>query len=57
MERTTIIDAGASEIDGNGNYSVVASTAIGNNFVLAHAFKSAAAAEATARKVKAAGSI
>ena len=57
MERTTIIDAGASDIDGNGNYSVVASTAIGNNFVLAHAFESAAAAEATARKVKAAGSI
>lgn len=57
MERTPITEAGALDIDGNGNYSVVASTAVGNNFVLAHAFESAAAAEATARKVEAAGSI
>ena len=57
MERTKITDAGALDIAGNGNYSVVAATDAGNNFVLAHAFESAAAAEATARKVEAAGSI
>ena len=54
---TPITDAGALDIAGTGNYSVVAATAAGNNFVLAHAFESEAAAEATARKVEAAGSI
>tara|TARA_R110000850_G_scaffold241815_1_gene366414 strand:+ start:261 stop:587 length:327 start_codon:yes stop_codon:yes gene_type:complete len=57
MERTPITDAGALDIDGDGNYSVVAATAVGHNFVLAHAFESEAAAEATARKVETAGSI
>tara|TARA_R110000737_G_scaffold2504_1_gene6929 strand:+ start:2721 stop:3047 length:327 start_codon:yes stop_codon:yes gene_type:complete len=57
MARTQITDAGAGDIDGNGNYSVVASTADGNNFVLAHDFESEEAAEAVAKKVSSAGSI
>ena len=57
MERTPITEAGALDVDGNGNYSVVASTSVGNNFILCHAFESEGAAEAVARKVSAAGSI
>jgi hypothetical protein len=57
MERTPITEAGALDVDGNGNYSVVAATAVGNNFILCHAFESEGAAEAVARKVSAAGSI
>tara|TARA_R110002110_G_scaffold202942_3_gene414091 strand:+ start:8989 stop:9330 length:342 start_codon:yes stop_codon:yes gene_type:complete len=57
MERTPITDSGAVDIDGNGNYSVVASTAAGNNFVLCHHFEDEASAKALGRKVAAAGSI
>jgi hypothetical protein len=57
MERTPITDADAVDTQGNGFYSVVASTAAGNNFVLCHSFDSKEAAEATAHKVRDAGSI
>jgi hypothetical protein len=56
-ERTEITDSGAVDIEGAGTYSVVASTADGNNFVLCHRFYSEGAAEVVARKVKRAGSI
>ena len=57
MERTQIIDAGVVDTQGNGHYSVVASTSVGNNFILCHAFESEGAAEAVAHKVRDAGSI
>lgn len=57
MERTQITDANAVDTQGNGHYSVVASTAAGNNFILCHSFDSEEAAEATAHKVRDAGSI
>jgi len=57
MERTQITDAYAVDTQGNGHYSVVASTAAGSNFILCHAFDSEEAAKATAHKVSAAGSI
>lgn len=57
MERTPITDADAVDTQGNGYFSVVASTATGNNFVLCHSFDSEGAAKATARKVREAGSI
>lgn len=57
MERTPITDADAVDTQGNGYFSVIASTATGNNFVLCHSFDSEGAAKATARKVREAGSI
>ncbi len=57
MERTPITDAGAVDTQGNGDFSVVASTAAGKNFVLCHSFDSESSAEATARRVRDAGSI
>ena len=57
MERTPIIDAGAVDTQGNGHYAVCASTAAGHNFLLCHHFDSREAAEATAHKVRDAGSI
>ena len=57
MTRTPITDAGSVDTEGNGNYSVVADTSAGNNFILCHAFESKTDAEAVARKVRAAGSI
>jgi hypothetical protein len=55
--RTPIIGSDAVDIEGNGNYSVTASTPTGNNFVLRHCFDSKEAAEDVARKVDAAGAI
>ena len=57
MERTSITYADAVDIDGDGQYSVVAATSAGDNFILCHAFESEAAAKATARKVLVARSI
>ena len=57
MERTPIIDASAVDTQGNGHYAVCASTAAGHNFLLCHHFDREEAAEATARKVRAFGSI
>jgi len=57
MERTQITDAYAVDTQGNGHYSVVASTAAGSNFILCHAFDGEEAAKATAYKVRDAGSI
>ena len=56
-KRTAITASGAVDIEGAGNYSVVASTADGNNFVLCHRFNSEEAAEVVARKVEGVGSI
>jgi len=56
-KRTEITGSGAVDIEGTGDYSVVASTAYGNNFVLCHRFDSEEAAEVVARKVERVGSI
>ena len=56
-KRTPITGSGAVDINGTGNFSVVASTALGNNFVLNSMFDNEAAATAVARTVAAAGSI
>ena len=57
MKRTLIIDAGAVDTQGNGHYSLYASTAAGNNFILSHSFDSEEDAEALAVKVREVGSI
>ena len=51
MKRTPIIDAGAVDTQGNGHYSLYASTAGGENFLLCHNFDSEEDAEALAVRV------
>jgi hypothetical protein len=57
MSRTPITDAGAADLEGDGYYSVIASTADGNNFVLPHSFVSEETAKVVAGKVASVGSI
>jgi|TARA_R110002020_G_C15809071_1_gene731978 hypothetical protein len=57
MKRTPIIDAGAVDTQGNGHYSLAASTAGGENFLLCHSFDSEEDVEALAVKVREVGSI
>jgi hypothetical protein len=57
MSRTPITNACAADLDGDGVFYVVASTAHGNNYVLDYRFDDEESARALGRKVAAAGSI
>ena len=57
MNRIPIINACAGDLDGDGVFYVVASTAHGDNYVLDYRFDDEESARALGRKVAAAGSI